>query len=297
MVVRDLKNGSSVVSTQEDHAELSAQFAAHWGNKKFAKLRPYNTMVFATTYHDSGYREWEGNPPVNLAKGRPYAHREDIPSFEPVELRSYAKNVEWLRSQDRYAALLVSMHRTGLWQNRYQTFTSPKGRLRERSPEIKAAMKEMEATQQEEKNGLGGGDPKFEADLWVNYRALQIYDLLSLYFCCDGYIPLTLPSPPLSGERTKERGPEDDQFEDDQLKEDVLAPIRLGYDSQEEVELRITPIGARAVKIEPYPFDVSPLKISVRARIIPRGTYGSEGECLEAYHKAPRQLLTFEISN
>src|SRR5215813_7001648 len=107
MVVRELKNGSSLVSLQEDHAELAAQFAAHWGNHRFSKLRPYKTMVFATTYHDSGYREWEGNPPMNVAKGRPYAHREEIPSFESVELRAYARNVEWLSSQDRYAGLLV----------------------------------------------------------------------------------------------------------------------------------------------------------------------------------------------
>jgi Protein of unknown function (DUF3891) len=159
MVIRELKNGSSIISTQEDHAELSAQFAAHWGNKKFARLRPYETMVFATTYHDSGYREWEGNPPMNVTKGRPYAHREEIPSFEPVELRAYARNVEWVSSQDRYAGLLVSMHRTGLWQNRYDTFTSPKGRLRERSPEVKVVKQQLETKQEEEKKSLGRENP------------------------------------------------------------------------------------------------------------------------------------------
>ena len=272
MVIRELKDGSSIVSTQEDHAELSAQFAAHWGNNDFARLRPYKTMVFATTYHDSGYREWEGNPPMNVAKGRPYAHREEIPSFEPVELRAYARNVEWLSSQDPYAGLLVSMHRTGLWQNRYQTFTSPKGRLRERSPEVKAAMQQLEAKQQEEKKSLGLGNPTFENDLWFNYRALQIYDLLSLYFCCDGY------------------------SDDDHFKEERLAPIRLSYDSQAEVELRIVPAGVRSVRMEPYPFDIAPLTVSARARIIPPGTYASEEACLEAYHRAPRKLLSFEIS-
>jgi hypothetical protein len=53
MVIRELKDGRSYVSLQEDHAELSAQFAAHWGNRRFSQLRPYKTMVFATTYHDS----------------------------------------------------------------------------------------------------------------------------------------------------------------------------------------------------------------------------------------------------
>ena len=272
MVIRELKDGSSIVSTQEDHAELSAQFAAHWGNKDFARLRPYKTMVFATTYHDSGYREWEGNPPMNVAKGRPYAHREEIPSFEPVELRAYARNVDWLSSQDPYAGLLVSMHRTGLWQNRYQTFTSPKGRLRERSPEVKAAMQQLEAKQQEEKKSLGLGNPTFENDLWFNYRALQIYYLLSLYFCCDGYA------------------------DDDHFKEERLAPIRLSYDSPAEVELRIVPAGVRSVRMEPYPFDIGPLTVSARARIIPPGTYASEEACLEAYHRASRKLLSFEIS-
>jgi hypothetical protein len=100
MVIRELKDGRSYVSLQEDHAELSAQFAAHWGNAQFSQLRPYKTMVFATTYHDSGYREFEGNPPINIEKGRPYAHRENIPSFEAVELKAYAKNVDWLCSHD-----------------------------------------------------------------------------------------------------------------------------------------------------------------------------------------------------
>src|SRR5215475_7674191 len=164
-------------------------------------------------------------------------------------------------------------YRTGLWQNRYQTFTSPKGRLRERSPELKAVMQQLEAKQEEEKKSLGVGSSTFENDLWFNYRALQIYDLLSLYFCCDGYA------------------------DDDHFKEERLAPIRLSYDSQTEVELRIIPAGVRSVRMEPYPFDVAPLTVSARARIILPGTYASEEACLEAYHKAPRRLLSFEISH
>jgi hypothetical protein len=100
---------------------------------------------------------------------------------------------------------------------------------------------------------------------------LQIYDLLSLYFCCDGYA------------------------DDDHFKEERLAPVRLSYDSQAEVELHIIPAGGRSVKMEPYPFDIAPLAVSARARIIPPGAYPSEAACLAAYHKAPRKLLTFEI--
>ena len=271
MVVRDRKDGSAIVSTQEDHAELSSQFAAHWGNSHFSQLRPYESMVFATTYHDSGYREWEGAPPMNLEKGRPYGHREDPPSFEQTELKAYVRNIDWIRSHDPYAALLVSMHRTGLWKNRYQFFTSPKGRLRERSPETKAVMKDLESTQEKERKALGGTHPRFEEQLWFNYRLLQVYDLLSLYFCCDGY-------------------------DEDRFKESAIAPVPVSYDSKEEVELRIVPTEANSVKIQPYPFDLSPLKFSVRARIIPAGTTASEEACREAYHKASRLLLNFDIT-
>jgi len=273
MVIRELKNGSCFVSTQEDHAELSAQFAAHWGNQKFSRLRPYDTMVFATTFHDSGYREWEGTPPINLAKGRPYAHRESIPSFEAVELAAYNQNVEWLRARDRYASLLVSMHRTGLWANRYDAFTSPSGKARERSAAVMAAKKALEAQQEQEKSALGAGNPAFAHELSFNFRALQVFDVLSLYFCCDGYV------------------------DDERFKEDLIAPVPLSYDSNEEVELRIIPNGAKSVRFAPYPFDVAPLNVGVRVRRFEMRQFASAQDGLAAYHKAPRQILNFEITN
>src|SRR5207253_7941388 len=271
MVVRELKDGRCFVSTQEDHAELSAQFAAHWGNERFSQLRPYKTMVFATTFHDSGYREFEGNPPINVAKGRPYAHREDVPSFEATELQAYKKNVEWVGSHDPYAGLLVSMHRTGLWHNRYNVFTEPAGRLRERSPEVQAAKKQLEAKQDEVKKSLAADNPKFEDELAYNYRALQIFDLLSLYFCCDGYAS------------------------ENQFKEYTMAPVRVAYDSSEEVQLRILP-NVNRVRFEPYPFDVSPLQVSVRARVMSPSAGKSEEAGLEAYQKSPRQIINFNIA-
>jgi hypothetical protein len=272
MVVRDLKDGGSVVSTQEDHAELAAQFAAHWGNERFAKLRPYETLVFATAYHDSGYRDWEGKPPMNVDKGRPYAFREQIPSFEAIELAAYKRNIEWVRASDAYAGLLVSMHRTGLWQNRYNVLTGPAMKVRERSPAVQALKKELETSQEQYKRELGSGKPGFGRELWHNYRALQIFDLLSLYFCCDGYAT------------------------EEAFKEAALTPVPLAYESDEQVSLRILPNGPGAVRMEPYPFDASPLRVTLRARIVSPTKVKSEKACAEAYHKASRYLIRFEIS-
>ena len=101
---------------------------------------------------------------------------------------------------------------------------------------------------------------------------LQIFDLLSLYFCCDGYAS------------------------DEQFKEYTIAPVRVSYDSDKTVKLTIRPNGAGAVIMDPYPFDVSPVTFSARARIIAPPKEKSEAACVDAYHKAARQLLTFEIS-
>jgi hypothetical protein len=57
VIVRETNDDTALPITQENHAELLAQFATHWGNQKFSKLEPYDSMVFATLHHDSGYRE------------------------------------------------------------------------------------------------------------------------------------------------------------------------------------------------------------------------------------------------
>jgi hypothetical protein len=270
MIVRNQSDGAVVMITQNDHAKLAGLFAAHWGNQTFERPRPYTSMMRAAQYHDGGWLRYETNPYLDTATGKSPSYQQ-VPNDTP-QLAAYQWVIDMLTDIDSYTGLMVSKHRTGLWQNRYQTFTSPKGRLRERSGEVKAALQKFEAEQQEVKQTLGGGNSKFDNELWFNYRALQIYDLLSLYFCCDGYT------------------------DDEHFKEDLLAPIRLSYDSPEEADLRVAPNGAGAVRMEPYPFDVAPLTVSARARIVPPGTYASAEACLEAYHKASRKLLSFEIS-
>jgi hypothetical protein len=272
MIVRERPDDTAVLITQEDHAELSAQLAAHWGNANFSKLEPYDSMVFATLHHDSGYREWEGVPPINLLERRPYGHREDPPSFEETELRGYVANVDWLKLHDPYAALIVSMHRTGLWQNRYDVL-GPAKRKSQRSQETWAVIEKLESRQLNEKQLLGNGESDFERQLWFNYKALQVYDVLSLYFCVNGY-------------------------EGEDLKEDRVGPIPVSYNTDEEATLRIVPVNGAGVqvRIAPYPFDASPLKIALRVRTLRKRDFRSEQECREAYFKAPRALLLFEIT-
>src|SRR3954471_7311048 len=52
MIVRYESDGSIVMITQNDHAQLSGLFAAHWGNATFEKPRPYLSLVRAAMFHD-----------------------------------------------------------------------------------------------------------------------------------------------------------------------------------------------------------------------------------------------------
>jgi hypothetical protein len=79
------------------------------------------------------------------------------------------------------------------------------------------------------------------------------------------------------------------------FKEYKIAPVRVSYDSDETVELKIFPNG-NGVRFDPYPFDISPLQVSVRARAIKPTASQSEEAGLEAYQKAPRQIINFQIT-
>jgi hypothetical protein len=39
MIKRDLQDGTSLFILQEDHADLAAQFAAHWGERTICQAR------------------------------------------------------------------------------------------------------------------------------------------------------------------------------------------------------------------------------------------------------------------
>jgi hypothetical protein len=59
MIVRYETDGSIVMITQNDHAQLSGLFAAHWGNEEFEKPRPYGSLVRAAMFHDRGWIRYE----------------------------------------------------------------------------------------------------------------------------------------------------------------------------------------------------------------------------------------------
>ena len=87
--------------------------------------------------------------------------------------------------------------------------------------------------------------------------------------------------------------------EDTGFKEERLAPIPAGYMPDDAVELCITPNADGSVKMDPYPFDVAPLRVTVRTRRMKPGKLvpGPESDCRAAYYKTPATLLHFDITD
>ena len=59
MIARDLTDQRTILIRQEDHADLSSQFAAHWGDGPRSSSAHYESIVTAAAYHDTHFRDIE----------------------------------------------------------------------------------------------------------------------------------------------------------------------------------------------------------------------------------------------
>lgn len=270
------KEEKTFMIPQEEHADLAAQFAAHWGNKQFAKLVPYDTMVFAAIYHDSQYREVEADLPIDLDSGRPHGHRTTPAAAKKLD--SLLNNIQWVGARNPYASLIVSMHHTGLAQNRYGVINSWQNTVGNSMPkrplgvETETVIRDLEGGQRSKIASLEKTDPDAKRKVWLNYRLFQVFDLMSLYFCSDGHT-------------------------DKGLKEVVLGPIPLSYDGVEETNIKLAPLGDNVVRLTPYPFDQAPLQITIFGRTVRQLKGHSEADCRAEYFNAPRGTLSWTITN
>src|SRR5579884_680131 len=260
MIIRKEPEGGLTLIGQTDHSRLVGQFAAHWGNDDFAPAEPYDSIVRGAVYHDYGWLGYETNPLVNPETGEPYEFRQ-LP-FRPEQLAGYQWCIDWLTGIDLLSGLLTSMHRTGLWKQRYGAIAHPTARVNPQSsrPEIAAFIERNEARQEEGRQVVG------KDTLWRNYRLLQVWDLLGLYFCCQE--------------------PYDDFIEP--------APVSAASDDP-GVRLTMKALGDGRVAFDPYPFDVRPLKVQISSKRLAQLSFPDLQAFQRAYFQAETHLLEYEL--
>ena len=112
MLIREDEKGPILIG-QPAHAWVSGQLARAWGNDRFGRFEPWEEVCLAAEQHDIGMAAWDAAPELNEATGLPYSFRE-LPRHTHLALWALAPSI--VLPQSRYAALLVSLHGTGLYE-------------------------------------------------------------------------------------------------------------------------------------------------------------------------------------
>ena len=105
-------DGDGVIAIgQPAHAWLSGQLARAWSDP----VEPWEEVCLAAEQHDAGMAAWERRPTLNPDTGLPRSFME-LSLDEHLEIWWSAAPL--VLAQSRYAALLVSMHGTALYERR-----------------------------------------------------------------------------------------------------------------------------------------------------------------------------------
>ncbi|HEY3320547.1 MAG TPA: DUF3891 family protein [Planctomycetota bacterium] len=258
MVHREDPNGLIVI-TQLAHAWISGQLSRAWGNSEFGLVTPQTEVNFAAEQHDLGWLEWEREPTLNPKTGRPYTFME-LPVSIHTHLWGLAGPMALVQG-GRYAALLVSLHGSGLYTRRERKDGDEDAKLvREFIANSRAFEAEQTALLQDDKAYVPFLAPEVLAR---NRRLIAVWDFLSLLLCMN-----------LKAPRPLER-----------------VPTANG-----ETAITVAPLNGEGthVSLAPWPFRESSLTLVCEGRRLPE-TFTDEHAMRQALCAAPPVTIKFEL--
>jgi len=186
MLLRDEADDVIAIG-QASHAWLSGQLARAWGNVRFGAVAPQEEVVLAAEQHDVGMAEWDREPTLDPDTGLPHSFLR-----MPVEthLALWAAAPERLLTQSTYAALLVSLHGTFLYERRdLEALTAAQ------AEGVHAYLAGQRALQHRLAQDLDA-----DADLLArNRRLIWTWDALSLALCLR-WDPFAVADVPTAGD-------------------------------------------------------------------------------------------------
>ena len=246
MIFRTMPDGWLVIS-QPAHAWASGQLAAAWGNENFAGPTPREAVIVATSLHDIGWQAWDTAPRLH-PDGRPVNFLGT--SLDETE-QVWQRGVDHVRLLDPYAALLVSLHATTIYQRRMERGAgslAEQARLKTRQTNHSAIQANLQAQLGNHAHYAPAATPTI---IYANYRLLRTCDLLSLAICT---------------------GP---------LKEGEITEVP-GKTPDEWITLRYIPSDDNTLVLTPYPFSEPQLTVRIEARRLGQLTFPN----LSAFHTA-----------
>jgi hypothetical protein len=243
MIIQSNREGQPrFVVRQVDHARLSGQFAAAFGNDTFAPLEPKTLMEFVTSHHDEGWLQLDETPQRDPDTNLPF---QFIETPRALVVPVHARSPEFNERHHPFCGLLASMHTWGLYHGRYGL--SERATIDSVSPADKPAVLAMlqdELTRQARLQGQLAADPATsrwadDSVLFNCYQQLQFFDTLSLYFCMGD------PASPRQAVFRR-------------------VPLAVGAD----VTITLRPMRRGFYSLSPYPFAEDFLKVSLAGRYL-----------------------------
>jgi hypothetical protein len=80
------------------------------------------------------------------------------------------------------------------------------------------------------------------------------------------------------------------------MKDVTIGPIPTSYRKGDEVDLHIIPLEDGRIRLDPFPFDESPLTVSVFGRTVHWLSSGTEADCRAAFYNAPRGSMNWTLT-
>ena len=277
MMVSRYDESRLLLVLQVDHSRIAGLFAAHWGNREFARLRPYVSMVLAAQEHDGGWWDWEIKPTLD-AQGHPPDYVGSMRTLgDDTWLDFNRHGIRRVAEQDPYAGIIVSMHSEGLlsqgmgilpYMPDYTVYPNVQEFIREQ--------KAYRAKLIDEIRNL----PDYKSDiteerLWTNFKYMEAFDQLA-QFVCNRY--------PFDSKERK-NGPTNELSK-------TPVPVAVG---SKDVILNVDVQDESNAIVTPYPFDVNPLVVSFPARLVSNRPYASQEEFLPDFYAAEQVTVTYRL--
>ncbi len=258
------------------HNALCGQFVRAFGNDDFERCEPHEEMVYVVSHHDYGWDEFDREPVLDGRSGLPCGiGTAPVPGGTDTGKRSADVN----EARHLYCGLLSSMHSWGLYHGRYgfsEFRVRPGG-----STSIPVGPGDREevdrmlggeiARQQRIREALAA-DPETaplveEARIVQNYKQLQFFDTLALYF---------------NLRHETERG--------------VEAYTCVPRDAATDAEVTLTPMGDGVYALDPFPFAGDRLEAVCGGRYLaPYGESGVPDDLAAALAGLPGDTQTYTL--
>jgi hypothetical protein len=236
------------VNTMLEHTAMCGQMAHAFGNDRFEPPAPFSEVVSMVENHDRGWDDYDRNPGIDPATRLPYIMAR---TPAPDAVKTNRGSPDFNEAHHPYCGLLSSMHSVGLYNGRYgfsqfvvrtQATTSIDVANANR-PLIDAMLAYEEARQARIKATLATDavmrDWVADRHLFRNYKQLQFFDTLSLYF------------------HLRHAGERGDQIY-----------VHVPTNADADATLTLKKVDERVYSLDPYPFAADKLTLVCHGRYV-----------------------------